>query len=112
MTIKESFEQYRYIVNDIENKKQELDKLRGFPPCISKSDAENRIICDIYKLIESKQSVEKIIDENKDPTLKRYLKLRYIDGLTLDQSAEKLGKSERHMRRLQKSFFEKNSKCP
>lgn len=115
MTIKESFEQYRYIDIDIEEKKQKFDKLRILytdSSCISKSEAENLIISDIYKLIEAKHTVEEIISKIDDHMLSRFLTLRYINGLTAEQSAEKLGKSERHMRRLQKNFFEKISKCP
>lgn len=115
MTIKEAFEQYRYFDIDIEAKKREFDNLRrsyNSAACVSKSDAENSIICEIYDLIHSKSEVEKAIEDVENPILKRLLVLKYKNGLTHEQAAEKLDKSERHLRRLQKKFFEEISKCP
>ncbi|WP_100065125.1 RNA polymerase sigma factor [Miniphocaeibacter massiliensis] len=62
-------------------------------------DEINELINFIKTSKETKRKIEKAIDSIDDCDMKRLLKLKYIDGMTIREIAEKLYLSERTIKR-------------
>ena len=111
MTAKEYLEQYRRLKIEIDSKTEQLEELRGLAESVSHStgtggsggtsdkvgktvakiiDLENEISCQIDKLLELKKEIESTIAKVEDPVLRQILTLRYINGNTFENIAEKM----------------------
>ena len=73
-------------------------------------DLENELDNDIDKLVDLKAEVTKRIDEIPDMECRLLLMLRYLNFKTWEEIAEKMGYSDRHIRRLHCFALNKFSK--
>lgn len=123
MTAKEYLNRYRLLNAEITAKREQANSIRELAETVSHFsdgvggngggdkvgrnaaklvDLENEIIAETNKLVELKREIESTIAVIDDPTLRQLLILKYINGLTWEQVAERLNKSWRHTMRLHK----------
>lgn len=65
-------------------------------------DLKNQYEVKYDEALKKMQEVEALIISVDDPLLMSFLELRYIDGMTMEETAEELDMSDRHIYRLQK----------
>ncbi len=121
MTAKEYLKQYRRISDDIESKKEQINRLRELSKGLSRSmrtggsrrisdkvgrtvakiiDMENKLCCQVILQLELKTEIENTIAKVDDPILRELLSLRYISGDEWEQIAESMNYSVRQTYRL------------
>lgn len=125
MTPKEYLSRYREIDREIDGKINQLEQLRekamrittepaedGIPGAVSSAgdrlgdvvakivDLETEINVAVDRLVDTKREILGTISRINDPTLRNLLELRYINGCTFEQIAERMPYSWRQVIRL------------
>lgn len=123
MTAKEYLGQAHYLDIRISSKLNELTELRSLAMKVTSAygtaphtstpdnhrlekvlarivDLEKEIDNDIDKFVDLKREIKKVIDEVKDEKYKALLEMRYLNQMTWEQIAVKLGYDSRHIRRM------------
>ncbi len=119
MTVKEYLKSYQNLNQSINQKLDELSRLRalaekstsvlsGMPKGLNDReeiyakmiDLSEEINQDIDKYIDKRQEVDAVIEQAKDIRARTILRHRYINGLTIEQTAEKMELSEKTIKRL------------
>ena len=84
----------------------------GFPACVEKiAELQAELGADLERSVELHRTVSRAISAVEDSRARLLLRLRYIDGLTWERVAEKMGCDERSARRIHKksNWY---GKCP
>lgn len=117
--VKEYLKSYQTLNQSINQKLDELSRLRALAEKstsvlsgMSKgfSDREEiyakmidlsaEIDGEIDKYVDKRAEIETVIEQVEDEKIKTILKYRYINGLTIEQTAEKMELSEKTIKRL------------
>ncbi len=128
MTAKEYLKQYRRLSDDIDSKKEQVERLRELAKGVSRSaetgisgrisdrvgrmvakilDLENELCCQIRRQLELKAEIEGAIAKVDDPTLRQLLTFRYISGDEWEQIAKSMNYSIRQIYRLHGKALQK-----
>lgn len=119
MTVKEYLKSYQNLKQSINQKLDELSRLRalaekstsvlsGMPKGFNDReeiyakmiDLSAEIDGEIDKYVDKRAEIETVIEQVEDEKIKTILKYRYINGLTIEQTAEKMELSGKTIQRL------------